>query len=422
MEKIFKKYFDKHPLMEPTVKGDGDADLVVVIPVYLEQEFLFKTLLSIKETEPVNGLIEIILVVNYSRIDTDDTKQAQHHLATDIKKYIDQNTSDRFIYTLFEVYDITKKHAGVGGARKVGMDYAAFCFAKRERYDAPIVSLDGDCLVESNYFVEIIKCFKRGALAATIYFEHPLQGMLDPDVYEAVAEYELHLRYYLQTMRFIGFPYAFHTVGSCLAVSASHYIKAGGMPKKQGGEDFYFLQKVFPLGKCTEIIETKVIPSPRPSNRVPFGTGPSVQKSLDSGQQYQTYNLQAFIELKQLFIMRGELFENTIERYDDFLYKLSGPVRSYLVNSNFWDDLLPVLNNCASNEVFKRRFFEVFNAFRIVKYLNYTHEHFFLKADVFEMGIGLLELIRENFDDNYYEVEELLLEYRNLELENAFSC
>ena len=105
------------------------------------------------------------------------------------------------------------------------------------------------------------------------------------------------------------------------------------MPKKQGGEDFYFLQKVFPLGKCTEIIETKVIPSPRPSNRVPFGTGPSVQKSLDSGQQYQTYNLQAFIELKQLFIMRGELFENTIERYDDFLYKLSGPVRSYLVNS-----------------------------------------------------------------------------------------
>ena len=80
--------------------------------------------------------------------------------------------------------------------------------------------------------------------------------------------------------------------------------------------------------------------------------------------------------------------------YDDFLHLLSGRMRSYLVNSKFWDDILPVLSNCATLHVFKKRFFEVFNAFRIVKYLNYTHEHFLVKCDVFDASLDLLDYIK----------------------------
>ncbi len=35
-------------------------------------------------------------------------------------------------------------------------------------------------------------------------------------------------------------------VGSALAVKALQYVKAGGMNRKQAGEDFYFVQKLVP--------------------------------------------------------------------------------------------------------------------------------------------------------------------------------
>ena len=82
----------------------------------------------------------------------------------------------------------------------------------------------------------------------SIYFEHPLHGPLEPKVYEAIAAYELHLRYYVQALRYAAFPYAHHTIGSSMAVRADAYAKQGGMNKRQAGEDFYFLHKIIPLG------------------------------------------------------------------------------------------------------------------------------------------------------------------------------
>ena len=68
--------------------------------------------------------------------------------------------------------------------------------------------------------------FKTGT-GCTIYFEHPIEGdEYPPEVYDAIIQYELYLRYYLQALRYTGYPYATHTVGSCFAVKASVYAKA----------------------------------------------------------------------------------------------------------------------------------------------------------------------------------------------------
>jgi len=79
------------------------------------------------------------------------------------------------------------------------------------------------------------------------------------------------------------------------------------MNKRQAGEDFYFLQKIIPLGHFTDLTETKVIPSSRPSDRVPFGTGKAVRDFLRDRQSW-TYPLQSFLDLKQLFEQLPELF------------------------------------------------------------------------------------------------------------------
>ena len=61
----------------------------------------------------------------------------------------------------------------------------------------------------------------------------------------------------------------------------SHYIKAGGMKVKKAGEDFYFLQELAKQGSLLQTAETLVHPSPRISERVPFGTGRSVRFLLE---------------------------------------------------------------------------------------------------------------------------------------------
>ena len=130
-------------------------------------------------------------------------------------------------------FDLNPKVAGAGAARKVGMDYAAHRFCQLDKLNGCIVSLDADCAVHPNYFVSIERAFANvNCLAATLYFEHEIQGTLDEDIYMAIIEYELHLRYYMQALKYCDFPYAFHTIGSGFAVSLSSYIKSGGMTRK----------------------------------------------------------------------------------------------------------------------------------------------------------------------------------------------
>ena len=54
------------------------------------------------------------------------------------------------------------------------------------------------------------------------------------------------------------------------------------MNRKKAGEDFYFLQKLFDAGHFSECNTTRVIPSPRPSDRVIFGTGPAIREYLET--------------------------------------------------------------------------------------------------------------------------------------------
>ena len=91
-------------------------------------------------------------------------------------------------------------------------------------------------------------------------------------------------------------------MGSAIGVKALPYIKAGGMNRRQAGEDFYFIQKLVPAGGYFSLNSTVVYPSPRPSFRVPFGTGASITKLTESDEPLLlTYNILAFKELKIFF-------------------------------------------------------------------------------------------------------------------------
>nr|WP_321405537.1 glycosyltransferase [uncultured Carboxylicivirga sp.] len=398
MDKLFQKYLSRHSVCIPLEKDDSKKDIRVVIPVYLEEEFIDILLDSMQvAAEKCLKKIELIMVVNYSSDCIQEVKLRQYklfdYLIGQRHEYSDYSIS------VIQAYDLIAKHAGVGWARKIGMDYAVSKFADEDNPGGIILSLDADCVVCPNYFTEVWKKFEEEIInGCTICFEHQSEGLNDSQK-EAIFQYELHLRYYLQALRWTGHPHAFHTVGSSFAVTAEAYVRAGGMPRKQAGEDFYFLQKVISLGRFSELNTTCVYPSSRMSDRVPFGTGPTIAKLINDSDDYKTYNLQAFIDLKDLFTIRDKFFKIEQDGYLDLLSELSGRIRSYLMNSDFYTDLTNVNNNCSSLNTFNKRFFEVFDAFRVVKYLNYVHEHFLEKTAVFDASLDLIELLERDADD-----------------------
>ena len=313
------------------------------------------------------------------------------------------------------------------------MDEAMHRFNYLNNENGIIVSFDADSTCEPDFFSEIENQFKKypETNACSIYFEHPVEGSeFSPEIYKGIAQYELYLRYYIQGLRFSTFPYAYHTIGSCFAVKATIYAKQGGMNRKKAGEDFYFLQKIIPLGNFYEINSTKIIPSSRASDRVPFGTGAMIKKYIhnnppDSADKtsdksekevYFTYNFQAFIDLKIFFTKIHKLYNIGINKrnYEKFIADLPESIRQFLNKNNFYEVLIEVNNKTKTYKTFIKRFFHKFNAFKILKYMNFAHEKFYSKIPIVNAATNMLSL-SELYSGLSYELNELLKIYRDIQ-------
>ena len=390
---IFRKYVQRHNVVDlMPVEELNSAGIFVVIPAFLEREYIERCLLSLIEADGIATKVCVIVVVNASEDASSEIIKEQEELFQQVVEFSLNNSSSQLIITPLKVFNVKKKHFGVGYARKAGMDQAVLQLYNSNRLNAVIVSLDADSIVAPNYFNEIERYFNDDDnMGCSIRFEHPLEGDLNPGVYEAIAQYELHMRYYKFALLQTGFPYAFHTVGSSFALKASQYVRAGGMPRKQAGEDFYFIQKVVQMGGYGELNTTCVYPSARSSTRVPFGTGPSVRKMVEDKSEYTTYNLVAFHYLKKFFETRMSLYGVSQEEFNIYVDTLPEILKDFLIRDNFFDDIVNLSNNCASQEVFDRRFFELFNAFKVVKYLNYVHDNTLKKVPVTKAAMQLLD-------------------------------
>jgi len=263
--------------------------------------------------------------------------------------------------------DLPPKHAGVGLARKIGMDEGL----RRLGAGGIIVNFDADCRCDPNYLRAIEEHFAKHpeTPGCSIYFEHP-PGAADL--------YELHLRYYVQALRHARHPYAFHTIGSCMAVRSHVYMEQGGMNKRKAGEDFYFLQKVIALGNYTDLVTTRVIPSARESHRVPFGTGKAVTDQLH-GKPVLTYPFEAFEDLKRFF--------------EDIEHPPSS-MCPFLDSQNFKEKLRELRANTATDETFRDRFFRWFNGFMAMKRIHFARDHLYGARPVLDEARRLPDLAK----------------------------
>ncbi|MDA3953264.1 MAG: glycosyltransferase [Bacteroidales bacterium] len=405
-------------------KPKNDLKYIVVIPCYYEFEII-ASLESIWNSHRPQSSIEIILVINSSEDSEEKVLSQNTKTYNEVKNWIEHHEDSSLRFFVIKEINLPRKFAGAGLARKIGMDQAVFRFNTLNQDKGIVISLDADATIKENYFTELEKHFNLFPKTniATIYFEHPTEGLqYDRKVYQAITIYELYLRYYKQAVKYTSFPYSMHTVGSCFAISAMAYAKQGGMNKKQAGEDFYLLHKVFPLGNFYEINTTCVYPSSRISDRVPFGTGPMVKAIINSGEEdFLTYGLDSFLELKRLFALSNDLFQISLEEYNKLLKTLPECITEFLNKNNFDKAIQEINENSSKIETFTKRFFDWFNAFRVLKYLNFAHENYYQKRPLLievEKLIELLALKNINIkpNKNLYVYRQVLLEvFRKLE-------
>ena len=388
-------YFERQKEFQIKIESNPKKELkyIVVIPCYFEFEIL-ETLNSIWNSERVKYSVEVILVINSSEASDQRILDQNKKTYNEVKNWIETHEDSLLRFFILFENNLPKKVAGAGLARKIGMDQAVFRFNKINQERGVILSLDADALIKENYFTELEKHFNLfpKTNVATIYFEHHIEGEeYNNETYNAITTYELYLRYYKQALKYTGFPYSFYTIGSCFAINAMAYAKQGGMSKKQAGEDFYLLHKVFPLGNYYEINTTCVYPSPRPSDRVPFGTGPMVKSIIESGKDvFLTYNFDSFIELKVFFEIINDLFRISSKNLDSILAKLPVCIAEFLKKNDFHKAIQEINDNSSNIKTFTKRFYDWFNAFRVLKYLNFAHEKYYQKQALIEETEKLL--------------------------------
>jgi hypothetical protein len=395
---------------------ESDTDIIVVVPAFDEPEII-SLLDSLVSCNKPQSRIEILIVINAPGW-ADNRILTNNLLAIDKIESWKRKNKDHF-FRLFSINigQPSIKNWGVGLARKAGMDEALRRFDLIDKPDGIIVNLDADCLVHENYFRSLEKDFlqKKERRACSIYYEHPLSGIEYPDeVYNSIAQYELHLRYYYQALKFTGFPYAFHTIGSTIAVKALAYVKSGGMNRRMAGEDFYFIQKLVPAGGYFSLNSTTVYPAPRISERVPFGTGPVIGRMVNGGEEsYKTYNPLAFKDLNVFFGLVGKTYDCNDKQMHELFTVFPHSLKAFLNEEEWISRIMEIRKNTSGLRSFTKRFFGWFNMFKIVKYLNYAHNSIFEKTDA---DVAAAELLRFTGEVSILNgTKELLMHYRKLE-------
>lgn len=372
-------YLEKYALRTRLIRERPSADLglVVVIPACNEPH-IEDALSSLYNCTPPDCATEVIVVVNASESAPQEVVDANARTAETCRYWKGIHDSPAFRIHLIEEPALSRRKAGVGIARKIGMDEAVRRLDDVGNPEGIIACFDADSTCAPDYLQALCTHFRKHKKTpgCDIRFAHPtFGGDYDAKNYLAISYYELHLRYYNQAIRAAGFPNAFHTVGSSMAVRASAYAKQGGMNTRKAGEDFYFLHKIIALGGFTSLHTTTVYPSPRPSDRVPFGTGKAVADYLqDDKKGFYTYNLQAFKYLHTFFKHIPE-FYITAPKPEHLGGDLPYIVIDFLSAYFFEERIAEIRANSRGYNSFEKRFYRWFNAFMILKFVHFVRDN-----------------------------------------------
>lgn len=386
-ENKINKYLAKikrHNAIEPSPSRSYRH--VIVIPALAESKSLPATLLSLHQAllKYPDSSVMILVVINNSEKTDEEMKEDNQLLlqkfrcgAPDYCSGLQPGTNLFWIDATSPGLEISLE-GGVGEARKIGLDAALACLSfLTDNPTALLFSLDSDTLVDPDYIYAAELYFRNNPELAGAVFRFEHQPDADGLVNKAIVDYELYMRYYVTGLAFAGSPYAYHSLGSAIVCPASAYIKAGGMRERNGGEDFYFMQALRKTGNVGQINTSIVYPASRPSNRVPFGTGPRI-KDIIEGKIILLHHPEIFMILKQLYTLVNKAFKDqNLSNLDVILEGCGSPEITSFLNINCfsknWQSICR--NHRDSSHRMNEAFNHWFDAFIILKFVHHCERN-----------------------------------------------
>lgn len=361
---------------------------VIVVPCYDEPRNCIESV-----TTKLTSKQKHLLIIVINQPDSDVRVEPQFQLAQHLKQQGKMDwsndglclvkTGQCFDYLLVDRYSKQKIpiKEGVGRARKIGLDLACTLFYRDQIESYWLGSTDADVILPENYLSllqELSQHQSNQFSAALLDFEHiqdkghPLQE----DIFECTRIYEKALKYFVNGLRFADSQYDYQSIGSITILNSFDYARVRGIPVRAAGEDFYLLNKMAKTGPILNLEKHKVEILSRKSSRVPFGTGPMVEKimALKDKMAFEYYHPQGFKRLKILLSSLQMMIEDKDLdiNWQNGLSESDCKAMSALNFDRFYERLKSQNHSLKQRS---RQLKEWFDAFKTLKYLNWLRDH-----------------------------------------------
>ncbi|WP_096087760.1 hypothetical protein [Agaribacterium haliotis] len=353
-----------------------DREQALIIPACNEKAAFVANLA--KHSQAATSLL--ILVVNDNELSNRETQENNQKLIDELMQRANSIGRLKQLHALelgeLKILLITRclnlalpAKQGVGLARKIAADCACAlidsAFIKR-----PIIfSTDADARLPNNYFS--LDEGKHSASAWTFDFTH--RGG-DNAVQHATELYERSLKAWPRELKRAGSPYAYQSLGSCLAFDYRAYAQVRGFPKRAAAEDFYLLNKLAKINGVSVCPEICIELQARRSSRVPFGTGPAVARLIEQqqrGEQACWYDPAIFSELAEV-LKRVDTFQH---HYQQAAAELKPCTRAAIEAAGIEAFIHKRQQQGDSREQFLRHFHQWFDAFQSLKFIRHLQQH-----------------------------------------------
>lgn len=353
---------------------------VLVIPAYRESASLLDRL---RQLPGAAGRTLVILVLN--RPDSDPAADANSALRDAVCALPGAGRSglhrlnpqsDLYLHDMDTLQGPIPRRQGVGLARKAGCDIAFKWQSAGAIGGRWICTTDADARLPADYFGKLESVPAQAAAASHPFWHMPGGGAACT---LATALYELRLHHYVLGLEYAGSPYACHTLGSCIAIDFQAYAAVRGMPKRDGAEDFYLLNKLAKTGPVVRLGGACIGLESRISRRVPFGTGPAVAKIIAAREPRECplfYHPDCYAALGAVLAAVPHLRQSPLADLPDLLAAaaIAPSLRQACCSTLDSLGLATALDHCRrqgnSGEQFMRQFHQWFDALRTLKFIH----------------------------------------------------
>lgn len=382
--------------------------MILVIPTQ-SLNYLEKTLSSLSQCNPVSSAIEILPIIHpdlyRGNKSLKNVKQELNKLEISWKR----SDSNIAIYPLL-IKQLMNESVSAGLLRKLGMDEATDRFEQIENPKGFIINLDEGSEVESDFWEKLEIHFRknRKTRACSLYFEYPLMDAGNHSIlHKALLRYELYLRYYIQGLRFAGYPRAQQVHSPAFAVRCDAYQQQGGMNKKVVDEVFYFLHKYSAENQLSELNSSRIIPDISKSDSASLGSTRSLSKWISQGGETEFTVINPLV-----FEILKDFFEQVPSLYTETPKKLHPILEAYWHEISGNDKLLAIRKHVSNQNNFIKRFFHWWSPLCLLQFFHFCQKRGIEEIDIKSAAskIWLMSALPATPDS----LQDLLIAFRQL--------